>query len=293
VPPLPRLVLVAPLLCGCFVDGGPGDATDGAGSTAGTTQGQSTTSVSVSDPTTPTLTEVTGEPTGATDPGTTSTTGDPTTATCSDPILQAIDGMCNDQSGCGCASGHCFIIPTVGGLCGQCLGDADCNSGGCTLPSPSAMRGTRCNRGEPGAGCETDAVCTDPQAPRCGELYGVPSLLTVRTCGACTSGADCFVDKPYCSPTYDFLNLGGQFVCVAEKSLAVDQPCSLVVENNVPVGDTTCTTGICSQASYQGLFLVGVCGTCKADTDCMVDGQVCSPASVDVMTGVLTGAKCM
>ena len=46
---------------------------------------------------------------------------------------------------CGCASGLCFLVPILGGWCGECLVDADCGNGGCTIPDPISSVGATCN----------------------------------------------------------------------------------------------------------------------------------------------------
>src|SRR5690606_14832241 len=101
----------------------------------------------------------------------------------------------------------------LGGLCGECTKDADCSNGGCTIPNPFKSLGSVCNMGEPGAGCESDEICSDA-APVCGTILDSPGLITVKTCGTCDENSDCGNDTPYCEPVIQLLDVSGQLTCV-------------------------------------------------------------------------------
>ena len=219
------------------------------------------------------------------------TTVDPN---CADAPGQPQDSACTDPSGCGCASGHCFVIPLFNGFCSECLGDADCKGGGCTHPNPVALTGAVCNNGEPGAGCESDAVCADPKHALCGEVLDIPGIITVSTCGACETNAQCPGNAPNCSPAYDLPNFTGVFECVPNKSLADGEGCSLIPDNNDdPIGNQACKSGLCGAADVMGILKLGVCGECISDADCAKFGlDTCSPAQADTNSGVLTPATC-
>ncbi|MCY1006365.1 hypothetical protein OV079_12490 [Nannocystis pusilla] len=226
------------------------------------------------------------------------TTGEPTTGTsdsepsggpmttdvgpCNDTPNQPQDAACTDSSGCGCSSGKCFIVPALGGFCGECLADADCDGGGCTPANLFTGGGSVCNEGGPGDGCQSDAVCSDPSNDVCGTLFEVPGIITVSTCGECETNADCGGQTPVCAPTYDLANLSGRFDCVAPGSVANGGGCE---------SDAACTSGHCGEASIMGLLKLGVCGECVADGDCS-PGEQCSDAQVDLQSGQVFGATC-
>ena len=226
--------------------------------------------------------------TTSTTSGTTSTS---TTGPCGDPPKQPQDAMCTED--CGCSSNHCFSIPVLGGFCGECIVDADCPDGGCTVPNPVAGVGARCNSGGPGDGCQTDAVCKGPGAAHCAVVIEVPGIITVATCGACETNADCTDPlAPNCSPDYDVGGFTGQLSCKANGSVPNDGGCSLVPENGVPVGNQACASGLCGEANVMGLLKLGVCGECDDNGDCG-PGQVCSAPLIDLEQGIITGATCV
>lgn len=259
------------------------------------------------DPSVPTISDTATEPTIGPDTDftttlQTSTTFDSDTATtgttttgeiCSDLPGQPQDANCTDASGCGCASGRCFIMPILGGLCGECLGDSDCGGGGCTVPNPIVGLGAKCNKGQPGDGCMSDGVCAAPGAGKCGQVFAVPGIVTVTTCGECASNADCGADAPNCSPDYALLGFGGTLVCAADGSRADDTGCDLASDGaGGALGDDACQSGHCGAALLQGVVELGLCGQCSDDADCSMD-QVCGEARADLTTGALFGARCV
>ena len=318
--------LLGVLLAACGKDADPDLTTASSDGGGEDTFGQGTTSGG-SDPTSPTTTNTTntsntststttsGDPTVATtepdpsagsitltatsgdDSTTSTTTGDSTTVDpsgggeCNDPKGQPQDADCTDASGCGCASGKCFVVPILGGWCGECLGDGDCAPGGCTIPDPINSIGPRCNMGEPGAGCETDKVCADPQFDKCGTVLEVAGIITVATCGECTSNADCSANAPNCTPVYDIAHFTGAFGCVPNKSVPNDFGCNLAEDGmGDPIGDQACASGRCGEANVMGLLKVGICGECNSDADC--NGQTCTAPIVDPDNSQLIGATC-
>ena len=211
---------------------------------------------------------------------------------CNDPPDQPDNSECTED--CGCMSGHCFNY-VLGATCGQCNTDADCpNGGGCSIPNPLAGTGSTCNMGEPGAGCNSDAVCKDPDHAKCGVIIDVAPIITLATCGQCQVNADCAGNPggPNCNPTVDVMNFKGELLCVMDGSVEVDQACSLEKVGMGVAGDTACKSGHCGDAVFMGLLHVGVCGECGSDADCAM-GQTCSEPMIDTMGGALIGAKCM
>jgi hypothetical protein len=197
---------------------------------------------------------------------------------------QEAGGSCTDN--CECISEKCFSVPLIGGSCGECVSDADCPDGGCSIPNPLAMppQGSVCNMGEAGGGCETDDVCQEGLF--CGTLLDVPGVLTLSTCGVCLVDADC--GEQLCSPTIDVANFTGQKLCVDAGSVPNGQACDLM-----GTGNDACMSGLCATVDIMGIAQVGVCGDCSVDADCDVAaGEVCTPADIDTTTGEVTAPTC-
>ena len=187
-----------------------------------------------------------------------------------------------------CESGFCFVVQFLGGICGECLVDADCPDGGCSLPNPIAMPpvGAVCNDGGPGEGCMTDDVCQDGLV--CASIISVPGILEANTCSECTMDADC-AEGLLCSPSYDVLNISGQRICVEPMSVPNGEGCDIE-----GTGNEACMSGICAEINImEGLLVLGICGECGVDADCdMAAGEVCLPADIDTTTGVVTPPTC-
>lgn len=264
--------------------------------TTGTTDTTASATTVGPDPTTGTTTSATTaacDMVSATAASTSMTgTGGTTDGQCADTPDQPDDSPCSDASGCGCASGKCYIVPALGGYCGECLGDADCGGGGCTVPNVIAGVGSKCNDGGPGDGCQSDAVCKDPSAPLCKLVLDVPGILAVATCSACRSNADCPDPALHnCSPDYDLAGFAGQYTCKADGSLPNNSGCNLADCLGEPLGDRACASGHCGEATVMGLLKLGICGECNGDADCD-PGLACSDPLVDLQTTVLLGSVC-
>ncbi len=184
-----------------------------------------------------------------------------------------------------CISGFCFYINLLGGICGECLVDSDCEGGGCSLPNPLAQPpvGAHCNMGMPGDGCMSDDVCQDGYV--CATILEVPNILEASTCSECLEDTDC-MDGQLCSPTYDVLNISGQNVCVEPGTVANGEGCDFD-----GTGDMACMSGLCAGVDIMGLLMVGVCGDCEVDADCMAP-DVCLAADVDLATGSVVPPTC-
>lgn len=282
-----------------------GDDKGGSASATETTSEVPTTSTGTESGTTSNIPTTTmGEQTGTETEGTTTpdeptttTTTTATTATtmpsCQDMEDQPINSPCTDSSGCGCDTEKCFVVPALGGFCGECLADADCAPGGCSVPNPIAGVGATCNEGGPGEGCMSDDVCVDADNGICGTLLEVPGIITVATCGQCKVNADCTdAGLPNCTPTYDVPNFKGKLDCVADGSVPNNLGCSLEDDGGNPAGNKACESGFCGEASVMGLLKLGVCGECNADSDCG-PGETCTDPSVDLDMGALVGSVCM
>ncbi|PRQ08428.1 hypothetical protein [Enhygromyxa salina] len=229
-----------------------------------------------------------GDPTtgdGDGDPTTGDGDGDPTTGDGDgDPMGDAPNGAPCTSNG-ECLSGNCYVIPLLGGQCGECDNvdlDADCPDGGCTIPNPFENNGSTCNMGEAGGGCQTDEVCQDGLT--CGTVLDLLGLIKISTCGECASDADC--TDQICAPVVIVENFDGQNTCIDVGSLAQDSFCDL--EGN---GDEACEN-VCSTVDIMGLAEVGACGQCNEDADCD-GGGTCQGGEFDINSGMLFGSTCV
>ncbi|MCA9716049.1 MAG: hypothetical protein H6713_35565 [Myxococcales bacterium] len=181
---------------------------------------------------------------------------------------------------------QCFVIPLLGGLCGECTQDADCQGGGCTPPNPLQSTGAICNNGQLCAGCESDATCVDPAAALCGTVIDAAGIITVDTCGQCKTSADCSDEAPNCVPVVDSINdFTGYRACVPDCSRPQDATCE-------PDEHASCAPGFCTIAVLMGVIELGLCGECLSDADCE-PGQSCSDPEVDINNDTMTGARCI
>ncbi len=182
-----------------------------------------------------------------------------------------------------CESMFCYTIPMFGGVCSECLVDADCGTGTCAF-SPAAMYGV-CTDGSLGVMCDSDEGCMGDLV--CTELIDTGGLLNASFCSECGPSAPCAGDG-VCSPTYDLGNFAGYMSCAAPGSVPNDGGCPLDDMGN-PDG-TPCVSQICTAADiFMGFVSVGVCGECATDVDCMAP-QTCMPAAAS-MAG-LSGSVC-
>jgi hypothetical protein len=209
-------------------------------------------------------------------------TGTATDDTCDEGAELPDDAACDcDEE---CLSQMCFYVELLGGYCSECLSDADCPDGGCSVPNPMQGLGAECNQGELGAGCETDEACQEPLF--CVEVIDVGALgLEVKTCSECRTDDDCDGDL-LCSPQLDVLNFTGQLACVEAGSVPDGEACNY--EGN---GDAACASGICAELDVQGILQFGVCGECRTDEDCQ-DGLSCTPPELDINTAEIIPSVC-
>ena len=187
---------------------------------------------------------------------------------------------CN--TGCDCASTFCRVLPILGGQCGECVVDADCPDGGCSLQSPFENNGPTCNMGEPGGGCESTEVCQDDLV--CGNVLSLGGFIEVDTCGFCEDGG-CEGDL-ICTPVVLVEEFSGINTCVEPGSFAQDAYCD--IEGN---GDAACAD-FCSPVLIEGIITIGACGECVDNDDCGAD-ETCSPGAFDLGLGSLTGSTCV
>ena len=261
------------------------DATDPA-DTTGTADPTDTTGTT--DPTDTTDSTDTTDPTSTTDPADPTDPTDPVTTGPSDPTTSdTTDTSSGDPDGSNCAeneqcqSGFCYLTP-LGGVCGECASDGDCNNGGCNLPNPlvrPAIAST-CNTGTLGGGCQTNDVCSDGLS--CVEIINVPGILTASTCSECASTDDCG-DSEVCNLSLGLPNLTGEWTCVPRNSVEDGEFCDFPGD-----GDDACAN-FCAEASIKGVIIFGVCGECNlagAMVQGCEDGESCvePEASIDGTT---------
>ena len=174
---------------------------------------------------------------------------------------------------------HCYLVGALGGICGECENDADCEFG-CSAPNPLAdpPQGSACNEGNLGEGCETDDVCGGPLV--CAEIFNIPGVLEASSCSECAADTDC--NMGLCSPQYDVAEATGVKVCVAAGTVLDGSGCDLDGS-----GDQACAGGHCAAATIGGLFSLGVCSECEINADC--GSGVCVPPQVDLGAGLIAG----
>ena len=180
-----------------------------------------------------------------------------------------------------CQTCNCYVVPILGGQCGECNEDADCNGGGCTPPDPFSAGGSFCNMGEAGGGCESSNVCANGLT--CATVLDLLGLIQISTCGECDANADC--PGQICAPIVDAQSFSGQNMCINANSLPQDAFCDLQGS-----GDNACNSGICSVVSIMGFAEVGACGECNSDNDCGFG--TCIPGEFDINSGFLSGSYC-
>lgn len=292
---LSALTLVAGLgLTGCPADDDPmetgeegstGEMTAGeTGTTTGTTAASMTTVDPTEDPTmTSTSTTTTTTDTTSTD----TTTTDSTTTTTTDVDPQPDGAAC--MADAECESEMCFLAGILGGICGECLTEDDCEFG-CSLPNPLAdpPTGAACNTGELGDGCETEASCAD-DTHLCALILDVPGILTAATCSECETTADCDVDGQVCNVAVDISTISGQKTCVDPGTVADADFCDLEGD-----GDAACMNH-CGEANIMGLVSFGVCGECRNEggmAEGCADGETCVDPMVD-LDGNVIASECV
>ncbi len=293
--------------CGPSVDIAGNSDTDGdeSSSTGGTTTDAPTTastspvttstpSTSTTDPTDPTIgpestsssggldsstggsTSFIGS-TGSTGPGeSSSSTGGSSTS--GEPGLP--DGeQCT--SGDECASGECYVVGVLGGVCGECSDDSDCDFG-CNAPNPLAMppEGSTCGQGNLGENCENDDACDG--LLECVEVLNVPGVIDLSSCSECDVDGDCMPGQ-VCNVDLDVADFSGVWTCENTGTVPLGGSCALAGS-----GDEACASTFCAAADIMGLIQLGICSECEVNGDCM-PGEVCLEPEVGLDGTVVPG----
>ncbi len=179
-----------------------------------------------------------------------------------------------------CQSGYCYTIPMLGGVCSECLTDADCDFT-CSLDAAAGY--AVCSDGGTGVMCESTDGCADGLV--CAELIDTGGLFNASFCSECATNADCDMEQ-ICTPYYDTRMIGGYFTCATPMSVPDGQGCPIIDG----MGDgAVCLNGHCGIADVFGVIEIGLCGECTTEDDC-AEGESCMPAMAGM--GGVAGPTC-
>lgn len=251
----------------------PGDGTDADTNNSATTSSMETTSPGSTSGLSAT-TDVSTTDVSTTDASTTdaSTTGSNETAD-TEP-QPGVECTMNER----CAAGACFVLPVLGGVCGECVDDSDCEFG-CSPPNYFAAPplASVCNMGMLGEGCQTTDVCVDDLL--CTLIFDLPGIFEASTCSECATTDDCG-GETVCNVSVRIEDLAGEKTCVDVGSVPDGEFCDLAGD-----GELACTNH-CATADAMSLALFGVCSECR-EVDGVAqgceDGQTCVLPTVDLL----------
>jgi hypothetical protein len=200
-------------------------------------------------------------PTTTADSGDQTTTSGSTISMDTGPVclMEGANGdSCTDM--CGCASGKCFVVDALGGVCSDCEGDEDCadmGGFGCNFGNPLTGVPAVCSQtGELGEGCESGDACA--AGLFCTTLIEVPGVISAATCSECEMDSDCMGGQ-VCAPTYDIESIAGHYRCIDPGTAPDLEGCT---ENS------HCESDNCAPAGIMGIPVLEVCSECNEDTDC-------------------------
>jgi hypothetical protein len=276
--------LATSTLAGCRGDDPAGSATDtdaatstdGASSTSGTPTTSGTTSTGSTTDVAPTTSGVDtcggflGDCSGSSSSG--------------GGALGDLGAMCDSDDQC--KSGNCYSNPLAGGgVCSECNEDQDCVDAMTGISCSFGMSGWAvCEDGSLGDQCMSQDACQDGLF--CDALINIPIPGVIPDfCGECKTSADC--NGQICTPEIDPMTFTGAKKCVDKGSVPNDSLCPV----GEPDANDACMSGHCSVATVMAIVMVGLCGECETDADCMMG--TCQPAMVDPMGGTFAGSKCM
>lgn len=203
-----------------------------------------------------------------------SETGDP------DPLM---DGdTCTEDAQC--LSGHCYIAGVLGGICGECSSDADCEFG-CNVPNPLASppEGSTCSAGNLGENCEAQDACEG--ALECVEVINIPGIIDISSCSECDASSDCGMME-VCNLALDVGEFDGVWTCVANGSVPLGETCAPGAD-----GDAACLSGFCADTDIMGLLTVDVCSECDGAVGCGA-GETCVEPEVG-LDGTIVPGMCV
>jgi hypothetical protein len=262
------LLLAAGMASGC-----PGDdsMTTGSGSESTTAGDGSSGPGMTSQPMTTTMPMTSDEDSGTTTTGPSTISATESSSTGPGDCLMegALGDACVDPM-CDCASGNCFVVGPLGGVCSECDESADCKPDpgfGCNFGNPLTGTPAVCSiDGGIGESCEAVEDCA--VGLFCPVLIEVPGILSAATCSECDPEMGGCMGMDVCTPTYDIANIGGNYFCAPPGSVPDDSGCNLTGDG------TECMSGQCAPASLMGIPVVAVCSPCNEDGDCG-GGETC------------------
>ena len=179
-----------------------------------------------------------------------------------------------------CASDHCYLAGALGGICGECSSDADCEFG-CNAPNPLASppEGSVCSAGNLGENCEDADGCVGLE---CVEVINVPGIIQLSSCSECDMDSDCMPDQN-CNVDISIADFDGVWTCVPTGTVPLGQTCDASGS-----GDEACMSGACANADIMGLLQIGVCSECDDNGDCGA-GETCLEPEVGLDGSIVPG----
>lgn len=187
-------------------------------------------------------------------------------ADCDDPSLVCgaantcvlAPGRCSLNGDCGATPGT-PVCDTAVKRCVRCLQDVDCGTGATCLPDRTCLARP--------AGCDHDADCPTPAAPRC--------RADTRACVACTADADCSTDGTR--------RCNGQNRCedVPPQGCRIDGDCANPSLPRCRTLDRECVRCLANAdcASGERCLSDNTCapaGTCTTNVDCAAPTAICT-----------------
>jgi hypothetical protein len=187
-----------------------------------------------------------------------------------------------------CASGHCYAMGVLGGVCSECDADEDCvdvTGFGCNPPDIAGpVLPAVCGDGELGSGCEDSTACADGLT--CEEVLTIPAVDQFTHCSSCATHDDCRGEQ-LCAITIDITTISGFWSCIEPGSVEIGGTC-----DHDGDGDLACASGNCAEADIDNLAFMGLCSECDEDSDC-ADGSHCQPADIDTFDVMGIPAVCV
>jgi hypothetical protein len=263
------LVLTLGVVPACPGDDGTAEGTAGSSSSADSgSSGPGMTSTPMTMTATMT-TAMTMDGDSSTSSSGPSTITEPTTEDTGPVCAEAELGASCLLAECDCESDNCFLVGPLGGVCSECDSSEDCEATtgfGCNFGNPLTMTPAVCSTtGDVGESCESVDDCA--AGLFCPTLIEVAGILTVATCSECEEDMGC-MGGDICTPTYDIVNIAGNYYCAAPGSVPDDEGCNLTGDGS------ECASGNCAPASLMMIPVVAVCSPCNEDMDCAA-GETC------------------
>lgn len=141
-------------------------------------------------------------------------------------------------------------------------------------------QGSTCSAGNLGENCESQAACEGDL--ECVEVLNIPGILDLSSCGECDTDGDCMPGS-VCNIDLSIADFNGVWTCTPTGTVPLGETCNL--EGS---GDAACSSGVCAEASIQGLIPVGICSECDGNDPCEA-GEVCVDPDVGIDGTIVPG----